>query len=80
MNIRKKEVKVVTIEEQIYKAIEELEVARVNESNADPEFIEIAIQDTNIARMKLNNLIRKAKLLSINPDVAQKEREHLVRA
>lgn len=58
----KKKNKIITIQDLINEAIDELEMARVNESNADPEFIEVAIEATNVAKMRLNNLIKRAKM------------------
>lgn len=46
----------------IKKAIEEYHMALQDESLADDDFIEIAIARTNIAKERLNILLKQAKL------------------
>lgn len=48
--------------DQIKQAKADLAIARQEESLADPEHMDVAIEATNIAMDRLNNLIRKSKL------------------
>ena len=44
------------------KALDELRRAQANFDNADPDYIDIAIRDLQIAEMKVDNLKRKEVL------------------
>ena len=50
------------IDDDIQEAIEKVQIARQNESLADPEFLDIAIERTNIAQRELDLLIKAKKL------------------
>ena len=59
--------KVITEKDDILRQIEEakhdLEIARQNEDLADPQFLDVAIEQSMIAMNRLNNLYKQAKLV-----------------
>lgn len=50
---------------QIEEAKLSLKIARQNESLADPQFLDVAIEQVKIASDHLNNLYKQAKLICI---------------
>lgn len=48
--------------EEFNKANADYQLAIQQESNADPDYIDIAISNTNAARVRLDNVLKRAKL------------------
>lgn len=56
--------------EEFNKANADYQLAIQQESNADPEYIDIAISNTNAARVRLDNVLKRAKLGEV-PNIAR---------
>lgn len=56
--------------EEFKKANEDYQLAIQQEANADPDYIDIAISNTNAAKVRLDNIIKRAKLGEI-PNIAR---------
>ena len=56
--------------EEFNKANADYQLAIQQESNADPDYIDIAISNTNAARVRLDNVLKRAKLGEI-PNIAR---------
>jgi hypothetical protein len=55
-----------SIENELSKARQEYELAIQQESNAVGEFIDIAIANTNAATIRLDTIVKRAKLAGYN--------------
>lgn len=56
--------------EEFNKANADYQLAIQQESNADPDYIDIAISNTNAARVRLDNVLKRAKLGEV-PNIAR---------
>ena len=56
--------------EEFNKANADYQLAIQQESNADPDYIDIAISNTNAARIRLDNVLKRAKLGEV-PNIAR---------
>ena len=56
--------------EEFNKADADYQLAIQQESNADPDYIDIAISNTNAARVRLDNVLKRAKLGEV-PNIAR---------
>ena len=56
--------------EEFNKANADYQLAIQQESNADSDYIDIAISNTNAARVRLDNVLKRAKLGEV-PNIAR---------